>query len=127
MLLELKSEFSENDRQSALRMRKMITDVTADFKAYHFSIVDQVTDEEEARVEQEILTEHELKVMNLIDQIRKIIEVPGSVGRKENKEKIILRKRIDLVKKSYRTIQAGDEERVNNYEAELRGVNRDLY
>ena len=58
----MKSELSENDRQSALRMSKMINDVTADFKAYHFSIVDQITDEEEARAEQEILTEHELKV-----------------------------------------------------------------
>ena len=56
MLLEVKSELSENDRQSALRISKMVADVTADFKAYHFSIVDQVTDEEEARAEQEILT-----------------------------------------------------------------------
>ena len=38
--------FSENDRQSALRMSKMINDVTADFKVYHISIVDQITDEE---------------------------------------------------------------------------------
>ena len=45
MLLEMKSEFSENDRQSALRMNKMISDVTVDFKVYHFSIVDQITDE----------------------------------------------------------------------------------
>ena len=54
MLLEMKSELSENDRLSALRMGKMINDVTADFKAYHFSIVNQITDEEEARAEQEI-------------------------------------------------------------------------
>ena len=40
MLLEVKGELSENDRQSALRMSKMINDVTADFKAYHFSIFD---------------------------------------------------------------------------------------
>ena len=92
MILEVKSELSENDRQSALRMSKMINDVTTDFKAYHFSIVDQITDEEDARAEQEILTEHELKVMNLIDRVGKIIEVPGSVE-KEDKEKIILRKR----------------------------------
>ena len=65
MLLEVKGELSENDRQFALRMSKMINDVTAYFKAYHFSIVDQIAEEEDARAEQEILTEHELKVMNL--------------------------------------------------------------
>ena len=43
MLLEMKSELSENDRQSALRMSKKISNNTADFKAYHFSIVDQIT------------------------------------------------------------------------------------
>ena len=105
MLLEMKIDLSENDRQSALRMSKMINDVTADFKAYHFSIVDEITDEEGARSEQEILTEHELKVMNLIDRIGKITEVPGSAGKKEDKEKIILRKRIDRVEKSYSTIK----------------------
>ena len=79
--------------------------------------------------------------MNLIDQIGKIIEVTGSVGKKEDKEKIILRKRVDRVEKTYRTIKAevddggpgvdiytlqGYKERVKNYEAELRGINRDL-
>ena len=141
MLLEVKSELSENDRQSALRMSKMINDVTADFKAYHFSIVDQITDEEDAKAEQEILTEHELKVMNLIDRIGKIIELPGSVGKKEDKEKIILRKRMDRVERSYRTVKTevdddgsrvdvytlqGYEDRVKSYEAELRGINGDL-
>ena len=106
MLLEMESELSENDRQSALRMSKMINDITADFKAYHFSIVDQITDEEQASAEQEILTEHELKVMNLIDRIAKIIGVPdGSVEKKEDKEKIILRKRLDRVERSYRTVK----------------------
>ena len=31
----------------------MIKDVTTDFKSYHFSIVDQIEDEEEAKAEQE--------------------------------------------------------------------------
>ena len=141
MLLEVKSEFSENDRQSALRMSKLINDITADFKVYHFSIVEQITDEEEARAEQGILTEHELKVMNLINQIRKIIGVPGSVGKKEDKGKIILCKRIDRLKRSYRTIKAevdnngpgvdvhtlqSYEEWVKSYEEELRRINGNL-
>ena len=117
----------------------MINDVTADFKTYHFSIVDQIEEEEgEVKAEQEILMEHELKVMDLIDRIGKIIAIPGPV---QNKENDILRKRMDLVEKSYRRIKAevdengpdvdvytlqGYEERVKNYEVELRGINRDL-
>ena len=97
MLLEMKSELSKNNRQFALRMSKMVNDITTDFKAYHFSIVDQITDEEEARAEQEILTENELKVMNLIDRIGKIISVPGSVGKTEDKGNIIIRKRMHRV------------------------------
>ena len=75
----------------------MVNDVTMDFKAYYFSIVDQITDEENARAEQEILTEHELKVMKLIERIGKLIEVQGSVGKKEDKEKIVLHKCMDRV------------------------------
>ena len=73
----------------------MISDVTADFKTYHFSIVNQITDEDEARGEQEILTEHELKVINLIDWIGKIVGALGSGGNKGAKDKIILLKRIN--------------------------------
>ena len=73
MLLKVKGELTESDRQSALRMSKMINDVTTDFKTYHFSIVDQIEEEEEAKVEQDILTQHELKVMDLIDRIGKIV------------------------------------------------------
>ena len=105
MLREVKSELSESDRQSALRMSKMVNDVTTDFKAYHFSIVDQITDQEDARAEQEIPTEHGLKVMNLIHRICKLIEVQGWDGKKEDREKMVLRKRTDRVEKSYRTIK----------------------
>ena len=48
MVLEVKGDLTENDRQSALRMSKMINDVSTEFKAYHFAIVDQIEDEEEA-------------------------------------------------------------------------------
>ena len=62
MLLEVKGELTESDRQSALRMSNMINDVTSDFKTYHSSIVDQIEEEEEAKAEQDILTQHDLKV-----------------------------------------------------------------
>ena len=94
-LVKVKGELSENDRQSALRRSKMINDITTNFKAYHFSIVNQIAEEEDARAEQEKLTEHELKVMNLIDWLGKIIGVPSSVEKNEDKEKIILCNRID--------------------------------
>ena len=91
MLLEVKGELTESDRQSALKMSKMINDVTTDFKTYHFSIIDLIEEEEEAKAEQDILTRHELKVMELIDRIGKIIEVPGvPVEKKDNKENNLL-------------------------------------
>ena len=85
-------------------------------------------------MEQEILTGHKLKVVNLIRQFGKIVEIPVPVGKKENKEKIILRKLIDRVEKSYGTIKPevdndgpgvdvyklqGYEERVKRYEAHV--------
>ena len=76
VLLEAKGELTDNDRQSALRMSKLITDVSADFKAYHFALIDQIESEEEATAEQDVLSQYELKVMNLIDRIAKIVEVP---------------------------------------------------
>ena len=107
MLLEVKGELTESDRQSALRMSKMINDVTADFRTYHFSIVDQIEDEEEeAKTEQEVSTEHELKVMELIDCTGKVIEVPSvPVEKKDNKENNILLKRIDQVEKGFGIIK----------------------
>ena len=142
MLLEVKGELTESDRQSALRMSKMINDVTSDFKTYHFSIVDQIEEEEEAKAEQDILTQHELKVMDLIDRIGKIIEVPGvPVEMKDNRESNILRKRIDQAEKGYRIIKAEfdehahemdiyalheQEESIEDSKLELRKISRDL-
>ena len=74
--------------------------------------------------------------MNLTDRIRKIIEVPDGRQRK-----IVLRKRLYRVERSYRTVKAevdddkpgvgvytlqGYEERVRSYEAKLRAINGDL-
>ena len=111
MLLEVKEELTEGDRQSALRMSKMINDVTTDLKTYHFTLIDQIEDEEEAKAEQDILTQHELKVMELICRIGKIIEVRGVPVEKKNiKESNLLRKRIDQVEKGCRTTKAKFDE-----------------
>ena len=49
MLLEVKGELTEGDVQSALRMSKMINDVTTNLKTYHFCIVDQIEKEKKQR------------------------------------------------------------------------------
>ena len=106
MLLEFKAELTENDKQCALKMSKMINDVTTDFKTYHFSIVDQIEEEKESKAEQDILTQHKLKVMELIDRIGKTVQVPIVPVEKDNKENQLLRKRIDQHEKGYRITKA---------------------
>ena len=46
--LELKQEVTKSDIQSVLRLRKLLSDVSNEFKTYHFTIVDQLQDDEEA-------------------------------------------------------------------------------
>ena len=60
--LELKQDLTKNDLQSVLRLSKLLSDVSNDFKMYHLKIVDQLQDDEEAASEQEVLDNHELKV-----------------------------------------------------------------
>ena len=120
----------------------MINDVTTDFKTYHFSIFDQIEGEEEAKEEQDILTQHELKVMELIDRIGKIIEISGvPVEKKDNKKNNLLHKRINQVERGYRIIKAEfdeyghemdtctlqeQEESIEDSKLELRKISRDL-
>ena len=76
-VLELKEPLTEDDRQSAMRMNGLLSNVTTDFKNYHFALIDSLENEEEAKAEQEILQEHELKVMELVDRlgsVRKILQ-----------------------------------------------------
>ena len=61
------------------------------------------------------MTQHELKVMDLIDRIGKIVVIPGPV---QNKENVILCKRMDWVEKSYRRIRT---------EVDEDGLNVDVY
>ena len=48
-----------------------------DLNIYHFAIVDQFQDDEEAESEQEVLDGHEPKIMELIDRIRELIGEPS--------------------------------------------------
>ena len=58
-------------------MSKLLSEVSNDFKTYQFTIVDQHQDEEEAVSKQEVLDDHELKVMEPIDLIGELIGEPS--------------------------------------------------
>ena len=49
MLLKVKGELTEIDTQSALKMSKMINDVTTHFKTYCCSLVDQIENKKKQR------------------------------------------------------------------------------
>ena len=79
-VLEIKEHLSDSDRQSALRMNKLLSDVTEDFKNHHFSIVDQLENEDDVKAEQEILEVHELKFMEQqVDRLGSLVEVPLNI------------------------------------------------
>ena len=77
--------------------------MTTDFKNYHFMLVDSIEDDEEAQREQATLHDHELKVMELVDHLGKLMAIPHMI--KPMAEFDLFRKRIDLVEWSYRKIK----------------------
>ena len=100
-VLELKENLTEVDRQSTLRMSGLLGKVTADFKQFQFALVDTMEDNEETRAEQVALQDHELKVMDLVDQLGRLVAVP-----KKSKPMTVLdflRKRVEKAEKSYGT------------------------
>ena len=50
--LEAKERLTDDDRLSALRMSKLVADVSAKFKNYHFAIVHALENEDDAKAEQ---------------------------------------------------------------------------
>ena len=76
LVLEHKESLTEDDRQSGMRMNDLLSSVTVDFKNYHFTLIDWIKDEDEAKTEQGILQEHELKFMDLVDHLEKLMPVP---------------------------------------------------
>ena len=74
--MEGKESLTEDERQSALQMNGLLSCVTADFKNYHFTLTDSIEDKEEAQREQATLHEHELKVMELVDSLEKLMAIP---------------------------------------------------
>ena len=72
--MEIKKELTKSGMKSILRMSKLLSDVSNDFKTCHFAILDQLESDEDAEIEQETLDQHELKVMELIDCFGKLVE-----------------------------------------------------
>ena len=120
-------------------MNGLLCSVTADFKNYHFTLIDSIENEEEAKTEQLVLQEHELKIMELVDRLGKLIVAPSKA--KPMTELDLLRKRVGQVEKSYRRVKQefGDhgremdiytlqeqEESIEGSKSKLQEINKDL-
>ena len=51
---------TKSDIQSVLRLSKLLSDMSNDFKTYHVALVNQQDDDQEAESEQRVLDDHEL-------------------------------------------------------------------
>ena len=77
--MEIKEGLTKGNIQSILRMSKLLSDVSNDFKACPFAIVDQLEKEEEAEAEQATLFLAELKVMERIDRSGEMVGEPSQI------------------------------------------------
>ena len=80
--VEIKEELSKGDVHSILRTSKLLSDLSNDFKSYHFPMVDRFENDDDAEAEEDTLDQHELKVMELIDRIKEL-EGESSQAKKE--------------------------------------------
>lgn len=77
--MDLKKQLTKNHIQSVLRLSKLLSGVSNDFKTYHFAIVNQLQNNEKAVSENKVLDGHEFKVMQLIDRIGKFTGEPSRI------------------------------------------------
>ena len=120
-------------------MNKLLGDVSTDFNNYHFTVVEALENEDDVKAEQEILDEHELSVMELVDRLERVIEVPPKD--KPRTENELLRKRIDQVEKGFRIMKGqlddhgfdvdiytlrGQHEKIKDLKEKLQDVNTEL-
>ena len=68
----------------------MLSDVSNDFKSYHFAIVDQLNNDEEAVSKQQVLDDHELKVMELIDHFGELIGEPSQTSDGSDNDRVMI-------------------------------------
>ena len=133
VMMEVKEKLTKGDMQSTLRMSKLLSDMSNDFKTNYFAIVDQLDNEEQVETEQATLDEHKLMVMELIGLIGELVGKPFQS--KTDLDNNLLRGRIKCVEKLYSIIKGemeargckmdayalrGQEERIKNSETEIR-------
>ena len=77
-VLEIKESLTEDGRHSAMRMNGLLNSVTADFKNYHLTFTDSIENEDEAKTEQGISQEHDLKLIELVNHLGKFMVYSAS-------------------------------------------------
>ena len=70
---EIKEEINHNDRLAIQRLLKRLETLDADFKTFHFVIVDLTDDEEALQTEQAALDDHDDRVAGLTDRIQELL------------------------------------------------------
>ena len=73
--LEVKKKVTESNKP-ALKIKKLFSDVIADFKNNHFAMVEQLENEDKIKAEQGILDNHDSHVVELVDHLGRLVEVP---------------------------------------------------
>ena len=97
--LEGKPELSPADRRSAQTLLAKLNELDADFKSYHFHIVD-LTEEESLDAEQTILDEHDDRIVNLSTRLQQLVsEVQASSSVTESTPQQRLTKRFSHPRK----------------------------
>ena len=74
--LEVKEALTELQKQTVLRLSKMLESMCEEFKAYHYEIIDSLETEEGATQEQAMLDEHQQKTMEFVDRLAGLLAKP---------------------------------------------------
>ena len=67
--LEGREVLTESQRQTVLRISKMLESICSEFKTYHYEIMDSLESDEDATRELEVFDEHQKKTMEVIDRL----------------------------------------------------------
>ena len=137
--LEGKEVLTELYRQTALQIIKMLESLCSEFQMYHYEIVDNIeTDEDETR-EQEVLDEHQKKIIEFVDRLENLIArpQPGASTPASTKGRLTDRQ-IDITEGSMKIVQRDLEKpesvdihnlldythEIKSLEGELQGVKK---
>ena len=74
--LEEKEELTDKDRQSVPKTLKTLEELRAEFKSYHYAVIEQVEEEPALTEEQTTLDEFGEKLEELIDRLSELVTTP---------------------------------------------------